>query len=50
VAITRSTGVRSFQVADVYAAARTFEKVAMLTKLFAMTPKPTQRFTPSSPW
>jgi hypothetical protein len=33
-----------------YAAARAFEKVAVLTKLLAMTPNPTHRCMPSSPW
>jgi hypothetical protein len=52
--LSRSRGrlhVRSFRYARfIYAVARAFEKVAVLTKLFAMTPKPTQRFMPSSPW
>ena len=33
-----------------YAVVRAFEKVAVLTRLFAMTPNPTHRFMPSSPW
>ena len=33
-----------------YAVVRFLEKVAVLTKLFAITPKPTQRCIPSSPW
>ena len=42
---------RSFHFTDSrYAVARALEKVAVLTRLFAMTPNPTQRCIPSSPW
>ena len=37
--------IRSF----LYAVARAFKKVAVLTKLLAMTPSPTQRAVPSAP-
>jgi len=43
-------GVGSFHFTDFYATARAFEKVAVLIKLFAMTPSPTHRCMPSSPW
>jgi hypothetical protein len=33
-----------------YAMARAFKNVAVLIRLFAMTPRPTQRAVPSAPW
>ena len=51
--VCRSGGrlaVRSFHFIDfVYAVARAFKKVAVLTRLLAMTPSPTQRAVPSAP-
>ena len=43
--------VRSFQFIGFssYAVARAFKNVAVLTRLFAMTPSPTQRAVPSAP-
>jgi len=42
---------RSYQVTRfLYAVVRGLKNVAVLTRLFAMTPNPTQRFMPSSPW
>jgi len=43
--------VRSFHVVvSLYAAARTLAKLAMFIRLSAMTPKPTQRCMPATPW
>ena len=42
---------RSFHFTDFsYAVARAFKNVAVFTRLFAMTPSPTHRCIPSSPW
>jgi hypothetical protein len=37
-------------VSLLYAAARAFVKVAMFIRLSAMTPNPTHRCMPSTPW